>query len=67
MITFHPSASKLHNGLWRPMVMVRGKGGRMIGSRVAIEREFADKEDARNYARNAAHRVAIELTYTKVA
>lgn len=67
MVTFHPTASRLHNGSYRPMVMVRNPKGQMIGSRVASSKEFPTKEDARNYARNAAHNVAARLDFTRVA
>jgi peptidoglycan/LPS O-acetylase OafA/YrhL len=63
LILFYPSAAKTYKG-FRPMVMVRNAKGQ---STVSSERVFADKETARNFARQAAHRVAQRLDYTRVA
>lgn len=67
MVTFHATASKLHNGQYRPMVMVRNPQGQMAGSRVAGSRAFSTKDEARNFARHAAHNVAQRLDFTRVA
>lgn len=67
MVSFHPTARKLHNGAFVPMVIVRNPKGQCVGSRVSIGREFTDKDAAKNFARNAAHKVAERLTFTRVA
>lgn len=66
MVTFHPTATRLHTGAFRPMVMVRNPKGQLIGSRVSTSRTFLTKEEARNFARQAAHNVAGRLEFAKV-
>lgn len=57
MTTFHPCSAKASNGLFRAMVQLRtgnGPSGRMAGSKVSAD-TFETKDDARNWARHAAH------------
>lgn len=55
MITFHPTATRLRDGTFRPMVMLRNSKGAMIGSKVARSETYPDKDMARTHARLAAH------------
>lgn len=66
MVTFHPTATRTLTG-FRPMVMVRNPKGQCVGSRVASDRVYGDKEAARAYAVQAARNVAARLDFTRVA
>jgi hypothetical protein len=67
MVTFHPSASKQHDGSFRPMVIGRNPKGQCVGSRVSRSITFPSKELARNFARLACHQVIARLDFTRVA
>ena len=67
MVTLHPSAMRLHDGSYRPAVIVRDPRGHCVGSRVSHVATFSDKEAARTFARNAAHKVAASLEFTRVS
>lgn len=67
MVTFHPTARKLRNGQFAAMVIVRNPKGQCEGSRVSAVRTFADKEEAKTFARIASHNVAERLGFCRVS
>lgn len=63
MITFHPAARRTANG-FVPMVTLRKDKGRMVGSKLSQGcNVFATAQEALDFARQAATRVAHSLSF----
>lgn len=65
MVTFHPTAKRKGYG-FVPMVTIRGRKGRMVGSR-CMSTVFATAALAESYAYEAALNVAARFDFIRVA